>query len=175
MLRKAGLTLVEMLIAMFVTAILAACTVSMLVAALRSCDADMAQVNTDADAVTAMQFMVGEVREAKSVAILDGGSRLCITFPVTTAQGYYDRTQADTTHQVYYYLSDSTGIVGRTGTCLWRNRNGALRRVRNNVDSLLFESDTARSIKITIRTRDAIYRGTRQTELTQRVVYLRNY
>lgn len=172
---RAGFTLTEVLIAVFVMALLLTCTVSMLVAALRSCDADMAQVNTDTDAVTAMQSMVNDVREAKSVSILVAGKQLCITFPVTTADGYYDRTVADTAHQVNYYLSDSTGIIGRTGTYLWRNRNGTLRRIRTNVDSLLFESDTARSIKITIRTKDAIYQGTRQTELTQRVVYLRNW
>ena len=164
-----------MLVAAFVMAMLLTCTVSMLVAALRGCDADMAQVNTDVNAVTAMQSMVNDVREAKSISILSSGHQLCITFPITTAQGYYDRTQPDTAHPVNYYLSDSTGIVGRTGTYLWRSKDATLRRVRSDVDSLLFESDTARSIKITVRTKNSIFKGTKQTDLTQRVVYLRNY
>jgi prepilin-type N-terminal cleavage/methylation domain-containing protein len=172
---RRGFTLPEVLIAVFVMSLLLVGTLSMLVTALRSCDGDLAQVNTDTNAVTAMQFMVNDVREAKSVAILASGSQLCITFPITTAQGYYDRSQADTAHQVNYYLSDTTGIIGRTGTYLWRSRNDNLRRIRTDVDSLLFESDTARSIKITIKTKDSIYGGTKQTELTQRVVYLRNY
>jgi len=172
---RRGFTVTEVLVAVFVTALLLTCTLSMLVAALRSCDGDLAQVNTDTNAVTAMQFMVNDVREAKSVGILSSGKQLCITFPVTTAEGYYDRTQPDTVHQVNYYLSDSTGIIGRTGTYLWRSKDANLRHIRNDVDSLLFESDTARSIKITIKTKDSVFGGTKQTELTQRVVYLRNY
>jgi len=172
---RGGFTLLEVLAALMVMALLVMCTVSMFIATLRGCDADLAQINTDVNAVTAMQLMVGDVREAKSISILSSGKQLCITFPVTTAQGYYDRTQSDTAHQVNYYLSDATGTIGRTGTYLWRSKNGTLLRVRNDVDSLLFESDTARSIKITIRTKDAIFKSTRQTELTQRVVYLRNY
>jgi hypothetical protein len=109
---------------------------------------------------------------------------LCITLPVTVtdSQGnaYYDRSRPDTATQINYYTANSTGTLGTTGTYLWRTRNGGLRRIRSDVDSLLFESDETqnnklRSVKITIRTKDRVFKGTRQTDLTQRVVYLRNF
>ncbi len=187
---RAGFTLLEVLTAMFVMALLIVCTVSMLIAALRSCDSDLAQVNTDTTAVTAMQTMVTDVREAKQVEPLDSGSRLRITFPMNpTGQKYYDRTDPHAGHQVSYYLSDGTGIVGRSGTDLWQSAYGRLRCVCTNVDYLYFEyaDDEQKAVKITIRTKDRTYdplskandpiktKYCVQTELTERVVYLRNY
>ncbi len=186
---RGGFTLVEVLAASAAATLLLIGTVSMLIAAIRSCDNDLAQVNTDTNAVIAMNQMVSEIREAKSISILDPGpatgSRLCITLPVTLydAQGnpYYDRSQADTAHQVTYYLSDSSGLLGKTGTILWRLQNSKLRKIRSDVSSLIYEEDADlnnqidNAIMITVVTTDNVYTGTRQTQLTDRVVYLRNY
>lgn len=187
--KKGGFTLLEILAASAVASLLLIGTVSMLVAAMRSCDNDLAQVNTDTNAVIAMNQMVNEIREAKSIGILDPGpstgSRLCVTMPVTLydtdGNPYYDRNQADTADQITYYLSDTSGIVGKPGTILWRSQNGGIRRIRNDVSSLVFEEDADlnnqidNAIMITVVTTDSVYKGTRQTQLTDRVVYLRNY
>lgn len=179
---RRGFTLMEVISATSVMGLLLVCTVSMLVAAMRSVDADLAQVNTDTNAVTSMQSMVTWVREAQKITILDdgplSGHRLCVTLPVTTAQGYYDRTQSDTANPMYFYLSNSTGTVGRTGTWLWRSWKGALLPIRKDVESLLFEVNFelgSDAVQITITTKDPIFEGTRQTSLTQRVIYMRNY
>ena len=186
--RRSGFTLVELLAASGVMAILLVCTVSMLLAAMRTVDADLAQVNTDTNAATSMQMMVTWVREAQKITILDtgptSGHRLCVTLPVITAQGHYDRSQSDTGNPMYFYLSDSTGIVGRTGTWLWRSWKGALFPIRKDVSSLLFETTVdmgSDAVQISITTQDSVFKykstdsGTRQTNLTQRVIYMRNY
>jgi len=178
--KRNGFTMLEMLIAVFIAAAMLTCTMSMLVATLKSCDADIAQSDTDTTAVTAMQYMISDVREANSFNILYSGSHLRVIPPVTINDGtwyYYDRTKPDTSNQINYYLSDATGTVGQTGNCLWRSKGGSLLCICTNVDSLLFTADssyTNNAIMITVRTKDQIYKGTRQTELTQRLVYLRN-
>jgi hypothetical protein len=149
---------------------------TMMVGAVACFDNTSVEAFTDTDAVLAMSAIVGDVREAKSITILDGGYRLRITFPERTDEGYYDRHTPDLTSQVDYYLSDNTGVMGVTGTYLWRSRGGgATEDLRDDVANLYFEMDTARSVRITVTTRNNASRGPRQTQLTQRVVYLRNY
>jgi prepilin-type N-terminal cleavage/methylation domain-containing protein len=181
---RRGFTMLEMLVATTILTLLMASIVSMWMATARRCETELAQVDTDTNAVLAMQSMVTDVREAKSVTILASGAQLSITKPIRAQQGYYDRSQGDTNHQINYYLSDSTGIVGRTGTYLWRSQDTAARCIRKNVDALLFETDVPRSIQITIESRDAVSHEAMKknvdtvgvyTQLTDRVVYLRNY
>jgi len=148
----------------------------MMVSSLRCFDNASVKSFTDSDAVIAMQRIVNDVREAKSVSILDGGSRLRVIFPQVTSDGYYDRHHWDATNQVNYYLSDSTGDLGRTGNWLWRCKiNKSPEIVKRNVVSIDFEQDTARSIKITLTAENKAASGPKRTDLTQRVVYLRNY
>jgi hypothetical protein len=172
---RRGITLVDTLVAISITAVILLPTASMVVASLRCYNSELAKIDTDTSAVLALQKIVNDVREAKSVSMLSSGQQLRIIKPVVTADGYYDRSQPDSTHPIDYYLSGTSGTLGATGTNLWRAQNGALRLVKKGVNSLAFEYDTARSIKITVVTRQPVARGYRETELTQRVVYLRNY
>ena len=164
----------------FVMTLLLMGTVSMMKAAICACDSDMTQVTTDMNAVTAMNYIVNEVREATYFEI-PNSSHLTITLPIEN-NGQYDRTQPDTANPINYYLSDETGDIDATGTYLWRSRGDTLFCIRKDVDQLVFledefneESGKKVSIWITIRTKDQMFKGTRQTDLTQRVVYLRNY
>lgn len=172
---KRAFTLIETLTVAGLMVLVVLATVSMTIGSLRSYDSATTRTYTDSDAVMAMQMMVTDVREAKSISILDGGGRLRVVFPKTTADGYYDRHEADETNYVDYYRSDSSGQVGAVGTWLWRAQSGGFRVLKTDVDSVLFESDTARSVKITVNTENSAPSGTKRTELTQRVVYLRNY
>jgi len=170
-----GYTLTEVLTTLLIFGLVTTCAMAMFLTSVKVYDRTTTQAYTDTDAIIALQRIVLDVREAKSVYILDNGSRLQIVFPVRTTSGFYDRHFSDDTHPVEYYLSDSTGTVGRTGTWLWRNASGTKEPIKRDVESLLFEQDTARSVKITIIAVNNIVGGQQRTELTQRVVYLRNY
>jgi len=173
--KRGGFTLLEVMMSMVITVLILFATGAMMWATLRCYNSETAQSTTDNDAVLAMQKMVTDVREAKAAALSDNGRTLTITLPIVTQAGYYDRSQADTANPIYYYESDSSGVKGRMGTYLWRVKGTDSWVVRKDIDSLLFEMDTERSIKMTIRTKATIAHGYRTTELTQRVVYLRNY
>lgn len=174
---KRGFTTVEVLTVASILAMLAGVICSTWIAVVRTYDGVTTETYTSTDAVTAMQKIVSDVREAKSVQLMDSSTRLRVQFPVMDAQGCYDRHTADPNNTVDYYLANSTGAIGTTGTYLWRNRsNDAEKRViARDVKSILFEADTARSVKITVTASNPSVAGDKQTELTQRVVYLRNY
>lgn len=171
-----GYTLVEVLVTASIMSMISLICVSLLISAMNSFDSTTSQTYADSDAVLAMQRIVADVREAKSFQILANGRRLRLIFPRTLLQGYYDRREADTGNQIDYYLSDSTGVPGHTGTYLWRGKNDNNRtRVGKNINNLLFELDTTRSVRITVVSRHESAKGERTTSLTERVVYLRNY
>lgn len=173
---RRGFTLAEAVTVIGIMVIVVACTVSMMMGSMRCYDSATNRAFTDTDAVLAMQKIVSDVREAKTVSITGGGASLLISFPKTTTDGYYDRREADPDNVVEYYLSDHTGHTGRTGTWLWRELNHhTFEAMKKDVASMLFETDTSRSVKITIITQNRTHTGVKRTELTQRVVYLRNY
>jgi len=178
-----GFTMIEVMVASMIMVLIFGGTAAMMVATMHCYQSEVTQSGTDTDAVMAMQLIVKDVREARSVTITTNGSHLVVTPPLRLAAGYYDRTQSDANNQVDYYLSDATGATNGTGTCLWRDTvNANPQLIKKDVSSLTFEygdddevATHHSSIKITIRTTASISRGTRSTELTQRVVYLRNY
>lgn len=177
---RRGFTLLETVTVSGLMMLVVISIVSMTIGSLRCYDGASNRTYTDMDAVMAMQMIVNELREAKRVEVLDSGptigARLRVFLPTqATGQDYYDRHNEDTSHYIDYYLSDSTGQIGRTGTWLWRAQNGGLRIRKQDIQSIQFEVDTLRSVKITIDAFNSDRSGGKTTELTQRVVYLRNY
>jgi len=173
---KGGYTMLEALIATGIMAFVAAGAVAMMIGSARCFDDTSVQAFTDTDAAIAMQMIVNDVREAKSINIIGGGRRLRVIFPKKTEQGYYDRHESDMANQIDFYLSDETGVPGHTGTWLWKGKNNNNRQpLKKDVSDLSFEPDTARSVKITIVTQNSAASGPKETRLTERVVYLRNY
>ncbi|MHB9035194.1 MAG: PulJ/GspJ family protein [Armatimonadota bacterium] len=173
---RRGFTLLEVLLVSGIMAFMLASVAAMSISTMRCYDSATTRTFTDTDAATAMQMIVSDVREAKSVNIIGGGTRLRIVFPKKAdGQEYYNRYEADTAHQIDYYISDSTGTPGHNGTWLWRGKDNGRRAMMRDVDSLIFETDTSRSVKITVVAQQHTSTGIKRTELTQRVVYLRNY
>jgi len=178
-----GFTMIEVMVASMIMVLIFGGTAAMMVSTMHCYQSEVAQTDTDTDAVMAMQLIVKDVREARSVTITTNGTHLIVTPPLRMTDGYYDRTQSDSNNQVDYYLSNSTGSTTQTGMCLWRKTvNNYPVLIKKNVSSLTFEygdddeiATHHSSIKITINTLATINRGSRSTQLTQRVVYLRNY
>lgn len=175
---RQGYTLIELLVVVGVLTIVAACTMSMLVGSMSSFEGSTIQAQTDTDAVTAMQHIVSDVREAKSFSFPSGSTTLRLIKPIITEGGSYYRPTADTAHPVDYYRADGTGSPSRPGEYLWRSQGGQRRIVAKNIESIQFTSDEGaetRAVKITITAHNQSSAGERETNLTERVVYLRNY
>jgi len=194
---RRGITLVEVMVAMGITALMVISTMAMLLQTSRRCETEVTQTGTDTDATLAMQMIVNDVREAKRVTPLADFTQLQIIKPVRTADGYYDRTKGeDTLHPIYYYISDSSHVMGRTGTWLWRSEvqddHTDYRWIRRDMDpnGLIFNQPLPKEVEVTLRIKAAVSHGASglhrkngknlerdglTTELTDRVVYLRNY
>ncbi len=173
---RRGHTLLEALLALGAMTLVGAGVLAIMIASTACFDNTSTEAFTDADAVMAMQMIVSDVREAKKIHILANGERLRVVFPKRTDEGYYDRHEADTAHQVDFYLSDETGVPGHEGNWLWKGKSDNTRRaLKKDVTDLSFEQDTTRSVKITVTARNHAESGPKVTQLTQRVVYLRNY
>lgn len=176
-LNRNGFTIAEMVTVVGIASLIGVTGVSMLIGTIRCCDKSTNRNYSDADAVTAMQLIVSQVREAKSFQTLDNGSRLRITPPSTVQnEEYYDNRETDTTKQVDFYLSNATGNQGVAGTYLWQstNNNAKKQLLIRDVKSVSFTQDTEKSVEITIVTSNLTSSGPVETQLTQRVVYLRN-
>ncbi len=183
---RSGHTLVETIVAALIFALLTLGTVSMLMTSTVAVGNARAQVYADTDANLAMQAIVSDLREATSVAIYNGTTRvalgtvgncLLLTKPrVVSATGEYNRFNPDTANPTRYYLSDNTGSTTRTGTVLWQRQEqtGALRRLRSGVRDLRFLENAAGRVEVSLTVESKAAQGTKQTELSERVVYMRN-
>ncbi|MEN6358030.1 MAG: prepilin-type N-terminal cleavage/methylation domain-containing protein [Armatimonadota bacterium] len=172
-----GFTLLEVLMVSGIMAFMLVSVGAMTVATMRCYDRATARTYMDTDASTAMQKIVSDVREASDVKFIADGNRLRI-IPPKTVEGhdYYNRYKPDNANQFDYYLSDSTGTPGHDGTWLWRGKNNNDRRpIMKDVTYLNFERKTDDSIAITVRVLPQCNSDMEPTELTERVVYLRNY
>ena len=171
--KNAGFSMMELLVATGIATLVCFIICGVWIQAIWLYDRWNSQTITDMDAALAMQNMIADVREAKGVQPVASDHLRII--PVKE-DGSFDRTEPDTANPIDYYLSDSSGVVGRTGTWLWRNpTNNVSRAISRNVESLFFESDKPNRVAITVVTRNNYTRGQARTSLTERIVYLRNY
>jgi type II secretory pathway pseudopilin PulG len=189
---RPGFTILEVMVAAGLFMVIFMGGFAMLGTSMISFRRTRAQTNSDVDAtVLSMQRMIEEVREAKQV-ILAASNWIQIYYPPVGPDGRYNRllNGVDPASLVEYYLSDSTGNTGVSGTWLWRRvYGGAKLAVCRNVEALGFTLDSPRSVRVTVRTTHALYApdatsivtdNTRpqdyaHTDLVQRVIYLRNY
>jgi len=184
---RRGFTLIEVSFSIAALAVVLITVASMMIGSLRCYRREEDQTRTDMNAVMAMQRIVNDVREARQVTAAT--NQLTVTPPLKVDRSpkqnvddyYYDRTKLDTASQVTYYLSNTGGTIGATGTYLWRLQNGRTYIVAKSISDLecvYFPDDTdpnSKAVKITIHADpDATSKAT-QTRLTERVVYMRNY
>ncbi len=176
--KSGGYTIVEVLVVTVIMGLVCAGAMAIMIGSASCFDSTSAETAADADAAIAMGKIVNDVREAKSAHPIADNTRLRVVFPQVTSDGYYDRYKPDMGNQIDYYLSDSTGVPGHEGDWLWKGKSDGDREpLKRGIVGLDFEQDgdSTRSVKITITSEDESAGGPKQTHLTQRVVYLRNY
>lgn len=189
--RKRGFTLIEAVVSTLIMLTVTMSTAMMVVFSMKYFDKSSAQTFSDTNAVIAMQRIVTDVREAKVVILQDMdkddptiGHRLHINMPVyDQTNDCYDNSNMDSATPVVYFLSDDTGVIGHPGKSLWRVKGSLRSKIVDNVSLLAFQfppnpndvKNWDNSIEITIHTQVDSADGPRTTQLTQRVVFLRNY
>jgi len=176
-----GYTLPETMIVVLVMVVLIYGTVAVWLGALKLFQATSVQSYTDVDANIAMQNIVSDIHQAELYTLQNGNTRLVLTFPTVTANGWYDRGTPDPANTVTYYLSDATGNMANTGKYLWRNATkGVNRYIRKDVSSLTFATDnttastTASSLRVSLQTSTYSYLRTKTTTYQAIAAFLRN-
>lgn len=148
-----GYTILEMVIAVSILSLVTIGVMSISVSSSKLVSEVTSKTYADSDASLAMQFLLNDIREGQAYAIsttLQTNDTLSLTFPVITSSGAYNRTVPDASHPATYYLSDSSGVLGRTGTYLWKSKAGNNTLIRKNIKSISFVGDTTRSIKVSV-------------------------
>jgi type II secretory pathway pseudopilin PulG len=175
--RRRGFTLIEAVVVMGSMVCVTAAVAGIMISMTQCYDVTTTRVIMDTDVATAMQKIVTDVREARQASTLDNGTRLYIVLPVQNDDGTYDRSKPDTDGVIQYYRSDSTGVIGNTGNYLWRLQNGKKEPIRKDIIGLEFEQDSnsTNTITVTISAKQNSYSDAKPTELTERVVYMRNF
>lgn len=133
-----GFTLIEVVIVTGIMALILTSASMMMIGTMWCYDRETTRTFQDADATTAMQAMITNIREAKTVVISSDRRRIDVILPVVTAEGYYNNKESDTDHPISYYQSDSTGIYGSShrGTWLWEvDKVGNKRPIIKNLDT----------------------------------------
>jgi hypothetical protein len=132
------------------------------------------QTDADQDAVKAMGRMILEIREAKSVEIIEPW-RFRVYYPVTTAEGHYDRYSTDWVNYLEYSQRTPNGQSSGTGSEVWKSTPAGKDRIlTTNVAKLRVAYNSANSIRLTLEVKKTSGQYTGLTQLTERVLYLRN-
>jgi hypothetical protein len=133
-------------------------------------------LQTDADQVAsrAMNRMILEIREAKDVQIT-AAHQIRVFYPVTREDGHYDRFVKDPNNWIDFYRADAAGHVSSTGKYLQRcAARGSCSPIATDVKAFVVERNSANSVRITLKVESVAGTKKGSTQLTERVLYLRN-
>lgn len=147
--RRGGFTLVEALIVMAIMTMVAGVVSSLFFASMHVWRRCSSQSQADPPAHMAIARMTKELRNAYLVDDM-GSSSITFTLPQADADGI-NTLPLQPGRRISYYLSDSTGEVGRNGSILWRRQqdlvtgHATTRRIAENVEQLGFSYDATPS------------------------------
>lgn len=153
---RGGFTLVEALVVMFVMSLIGLVVSSLFFGSMQVWRRCSSQSQADPPAHIAIGRITKELKDAYSVNSISTNS-ITFTLPKTDSNGL-NLIPLQGGRQINYYLSDSTGQVGHTGTILWRkqlnlvNDTTTYRRIANNVQQLTFSCDATANRVLNIYT-----------------------
>ncbi len=159
--RRAGMTLVEVTIALGIIAVLTSALMSLLVSSLWSWDKGSAKGPSDSTASIAVQKVARAIAEGMSATV--SGGQLTVQLPAVNNQGDYDRTTLGNTVKVY-----------RSGTTLYQQINSSTATVLSQNISAATFSDSFGTVTVTLTAQYQTGERAMTTQLSQGVT-LRNY
>ncbi len=153
---RRGFTLVEALVVMSVMSLIGLVLSSVFFASMQVWRRCSSQSQADPPAHIAIGRITKELKDAYRVDSISTNS-ITFTMPKTDGSGV-NLVPLQGGRQISYYLSDSSGQVGHTGTVLWRKQlnlvNGTTtyRQVASNVQQLSFSCDATANRVLNIYT-----------------------
>jgi hypothetical protein len=133
------------------------------------------QQDTDQEATLAMSRMIKDVREAKRVEVIQP-HQFRVYYPVVRPDGNYDRFVVDESTYVQYARTDSRGQVSTNGSYLWKKTPTTFgAAVAENVTALAVALQGKNAVRLTVRVQRSGKVRSGDTQLNERVLYLRNY
>jgi hypothetical protein len=150
-------------------------TLTILNTAARLEQAVVLQRDTDQQAVEAMSWMVTDIREAKRVDIISA-TQFRIFYPILRSDGHYDRYVTDEAHYIQYALTTSTGTLNPSGGYLWRKtESDSGKAVAKTITAMTCALQGKNALRLTVRSQKSGRNRSGDTQLNERVLYLRNY
>jgi prepilin-type N-terminal cleavage/methylation domain-containing protein len=158
---RAGMTLVEVMIALGIIAILTSALMSLFMSALWSWDQGSSKGQGDTAVSLAVQKVIRAIADGMSASV--SGGQLTVQLPLVNNQGDYDRTQNGNTVKIYL-----------TGTTLYEQINSATATtLSTNITAAAF-SVSSSSVTVTLTAKGQTGERVMTTQLSQGVA-LRNY
>jgi prepilin-type N-terminal cleavage/methylation domain-containing protein len=163
---RRGMTLVEVIVAIGILALVGACLISTLLQGLRGWSNGAGDEAANSTATTALPRLAYDIREARSATT--NGSQLTATFPLvltdpSSHETAYDPTANDPVTRSYYVSNGN----------LVRDVGGTVTILRRGVSSVLFAT-AANSVEITVTATQHLGTTDRTQQATGRVGF-RNY
>jgi prepilin-type N-terminal cleavage/methylation domain-containing protein len=159
--RRAGMTLVEVLVVLGILAVLTSALFSLLITSLWSWDRGSGKGQSDTTASIALQKVVRAIADGKSASVTSG--QLTVQLPLLNNQSDYDRSSNGNTVKIYL-----------TGTTLYQQINaGTAAIVSKDITAATF-TVSSRSITVSLTAQGRTGKNLMTTQMSQ-VVALRNY
>ncbi len=177
--RRGGYALVESLVVALLTGVIITGVIGLLGVAGRQ---DV-QINLIADAnqeaTIAMRHIQADIREAGSVVIV-APTQVRFYYPMKTADGLYDRTRPNQNWYLEYVRTDAKRSATPNGTHLLRraSNDATGKFVATDVTDFsarYFPANADNSVRFTLKVRKTNGHRVGESNLDQRVLYMRNY
>ncbi|MCC2671963.1 MAG: hypothetical protein K0Q72_4434 [Armatimonadetes bacterium] len=172
---RRAFTLIEVGVSSFILVLVLSGVLGIMNTAARLEQSVLLQQGTDSQAALAMNRMVNDIREAKRVEVVNA-YQFRIYYPVVRADGNYDRFVTDTAHYVQYARTTATGQVNASGGYLWKSTDLlAGSRIAKDLTNLTVSLQGNNAIRLSLRIQKSGVNRSGDTQLNERVLYLRNY
>lgn len=172
--KKQAFSLVEVLLAATIFAMLMTALLSMFAATIKSFTFTNNQYDADMEASLALQNLSRSLQEAKQVTI-NSPTSITISYPQKDVNGVYIRNTLDTVNYINIFRGNTNFTANPTGNCLILKPSvGTPRVICSNLTSLEFRSFTATSVDVTLRADYGLSSQVRNCQMIHRAIFLRN-
>lgn len=172
---RRGMSMMEVAVASTILVLVMGGVLGTLTTAGRLEQGILLQQDTDREATLAMSRMIKDVREAKRVDVIQP-YQFRIFYPVVRPDGNYDRFVTNESSYVQYARTDYRGQISSTGSYLWKRTDTTVgSAVAENITALAVSLQGKNAVRLTVRVQKAGKVRSGDTQLNERVLYLRNY